>query len=481
MTQRAEMRPELARFAARLPLLRRAWSSRHSDERPMTQERLAEEVGVDARSVREWEHGRQRPRTFALVDRIATVLEVSHEEVGLGTGVMAPTCPHPRERLALALGASGQLEARLAVVDDMETAYAAIGLDRRDFLCLIGTLLVALPGSGMETAERVIHGLSSPRRRIDVATVEAMEQLTTYLCQEGPRIPVDQLLPDVKRHMELLAGMEPALQPSAVQRRLVACIGRTARLISGMMMWDLVDLAGAQAYQDIALRAAREADDFGLAALTMAERSEVVTSPLMKGSGDRETGRDRTAEALQLAETAQSYASRGPAATQVHVLLMGATLYADAGREADFRRLHDAAQGLFDSIGGDEVWTGSIFITRARLLSYEGRGLRLLGLSHAAEAVVNAALAELESDSRNAKYRCFVYGDRAAALLQREDPEVDEGCRCISEMLDMAVRLRRATGVSNARALHTQLQPWSDTVPVRELTEKLAAVSFSHA
>jgi transcriptional regulator with XRE-family HTH domain len=449
----------------------------------MTQERLAEAVGVDARTVRDWEKGRQRPRTVRLVERIATALEVSQEELGLGSAVAAPTISLGPERVTLVLGASGRIETRLGTVDPVEAAYAGIGMDRRDFLGLIGTLLVALPGGGMETVERVTHALSSPRRRVDGPTVEAMEQLTTHLCQEAGRIPVHRLLPDARRHLELLVGLEPAFQPGAVQRRLVACIGRTARLIGGMMMWDLEDVAGAQAYHDIALRAAREAEDCELAALTLAGRSEAVaghvTGQLLRARGDREAGRDRMDGALQLLDAAQAHASRGGASTQVHVLLVAATVCADAGQESEFRRRHDDAQRLFAGIGRDEVWAGSKYINHPMLVSYEGLGLVRLGLTHAAEPVVSTALRQLGTESANAKYRCFVYGNRAAALLQRDEPAVDEACGCVGEMLEIATRLHRASGVRGVRELHRQLRPWSDTAPVRELTERLAAVPLS--
>jgi DNA-binding XRE family transcriptional regulator len=482
MTPPTEPRPELACFAGRLPLLRRAWSSHHPHQRPMTQERLAEAVGVDARTVRDWEKGRQRPRTLRVAERLATALEVSQHELGLGSAVAAPTVALGPERLALVLGPSGRLESRLGVVDPVEAAYAAIGMDRRDFLGLIGTLLAALPGGGMEAAERVTHALSSSRRRVDPPTVEALEQLTTYLCQEGPRVPVHELLPDLRRHLELLVALQATLQQAAVQHRLVSCIGRTTRLIGAVMTWDLADLATGKAYYDIALRAARETDDSDLLALTLAERSHVVagflTGRLVRAPGDRDDVPQQTAEALQLVEAAHAYAKRGQVTTRLHVLPMVAALYADAGREADFRRLQDQAQGLLADLG-DEVWTGSNFITRPRVLSYEGLGLVRLGLSHAAEPVITAALDQLASDPGNSKYRCFVYGHRAGALLQRDDPEVDEACRCIGEMLDMAVHFRRATAIGNARELHRQLQPWSDTAAVRELTERLAAAPLS--
>ena len=77
MAQQSTPRAELACFAQRLPLLRRAWSHRHPHQPPMTQERLAEAVGVDTRTVREWEKGRNRPRTSRVVDRIAAAVEVS--------------------------------------------------------------------------------------------------------------------------------------------------------------------------------------------------------------------------------------------------------------------------------------------------------------------------------------------------------------------------------------------------------------------
>lgn len=49
----------------------------------MTQERLAEELGVDVRSVRDWEGGRRTPRTAARLGEICDVLEAPREALGL--------------------------------------------------------------------------------------------------------------------------------------------------------------------------------------------------------------------------------------------------------------------------------------------------------------------------------------------------------------------------------------------------------------
>src|ERR1700720_1995458 len=56
----------------------------------MTQERLAEELGVDVRSVRDWEGGRRAPRTVDRLGEICDLLEA------------------PREALALSLTTTGQ-------------------------------------------------------------------------------------------------------------------------------------------------------------------------------------------------------------------------------------------------------------------------------------------------------------------------------------------------------------------------------------
>jgi transcriptional regulator with XRE-family HTH domain len=51
----------------------------------MTQERLAEELGLDVRTVRDWEGGRRFPRTAALAQRLCDVLEAPRESLALGS------------------------------------------------------------------------------------------------------------------------------------------------------------------------------------------------------------------------------------------------------------------------------------------------------------------------------------------------------------------------------------------------------------
>ena len=78
MKVRAKPRPELAPFASSLRTLRSSWNERHPFEsRPMTQEWLAEELGVDVRSVRDWEGGRRAPRTAERLGKICDVLDAS--------------------------------------------------------------------------------------------------------------------------------------------------------------------------------------------------------------------------------------------------------------------------------------------------------------------------------------------------------------------------------------------------------------------
>jgi transcriptional regulator with XRE-family HTH domain len=74
----------LTPFAQSLRMLRQQWNERHPfDARPMTQERLAEELGMDVRAVRDWEGGRRLPRTAALAQRICDVLEAPRQALAI--------------------------------------------------------------------------------------------------------------------------------------------------------------------------------------------------------------------------------------------------------------------------------------------------------------------------------------------------------------------------------------------------------------
>jgi DNA-binding XRE family transcriptional regulator len=102
---RAQPRRELAAFALSLRALRRSWNERHPfDPRPMTQERLAEELGVDVRSVRDWEGGRRAPRTAARLGDICRVLEAPREALALS---LTTTSQWVRPMLASPFGGMG--------------------------------------------------------------------------------------------------------------------------------------------------------------------------------------------------------------------------------------------------------------------------------------------------------------------------------------------------------------------------------------
>jgi hypothetical protein len=168
MKVRAKPRPELAPFALSLRTLRRSWNERHPFEsRPMTQERLAEELGVDVRSVRDWEGGRRAPRTVDRLGEICDLLEA------------------PREALALSLTTTGQWVRPMLASPTFEPMEIVVDGDGRMWgastegqilLGRVSPCVAAHIATELDRARHVHGGQSSP---------ESLEG-----SQDGARLPV---------------------------------------------------------------------------------------------------------------------------------------------------------------------------------------------------------------------------------------------------------------------------------------------------
>jgi hypothetical protein len=351
-------------------------------------------------------------------------------------------------------------------------AYARIGMHRRDFLRLGGALVAVLAACGPAAAERLTWTLGSPRRRVDLATADALAQVGAHLRQQYVGTPARDLLPDATAQLQLLLGLDPASQPREVQRRLVTTIGDVAHLTGMLLAWDLRDTAAAQPYFDVALRAAHEAESRELAALVLGRRAKLAAGILNDG-GDWSRSQHRLAEATRIVEGAQETAAQGASPLTVAWLAgVAAGLHAGAQDEVAFGHSLDRARAaLSDTGGASRPWMGVSPFNAARLGTYEADGLVRLGRPQTAVTLLGAALSQLDGGEPMPKHRSGILHSQAEALVEAR--EIDAAARCGMEALSIAVPMQFALTVHEVGGLHQRLQPWKDTPAVRDLGQQL--------
>jgi tetratricopeptide (TPR) repeat protein len=240
----------------------------------------------------------------------------------------------------------------------------------------------------------------------------AISQMEMKLARRGEELPSipppllrRPLLDDFRRVVAWLGGSQPATE----RRRLYSVAGQLAGM-AGTVFFDLRDPARAEAYYQVALKAAGEAGDDAVAAWVLAN------------IGYLEAHRGAVPTALEAVRGAAARATRCQQITTQHAWLaaLEAELLASLGEaEATRTALHRAERAI-DQARPETRRAGIDFFTAARLPAYMGSCFMLLGQSRLAHGYSAEALKLL---SPRAKSRWFVRLDMATALVQEGELE----------------------------------------------------------
>ena len=250
----------------------------------------------------------------------------------------------------------------------------------------------------------------------------AIIQMETKIARRGEELPSTRpallrrpLLDDYRRVIAWLTGSQPA----AERRRLYSVAAQLAGM-AGTVFFDLRDPARAEAYYQVALRAAGEAGDDAVAAWVLAN------------IGYLEAHRGAVPAALEAVRGAAARATRCQHITTQHAWLaaLEAELLASLGEaEATRTALHRAERAI-DQARPEARRAGIDFFTAARLPAYMGSCFMLLGQSKLAHEYSAEALKLL---SPRAKSRWFVRLDLATALVQ--EGELEDASRLATALL----------------------------------------------
>jgi transcriptional regulator with XRE-family HTH domain len=268
----------------------------------LSQERLAEAVGVDASTVARWERGETEPLAVYR-PRLAEALNVSLEEfgellTGYGSGRVAPAylAPYGLAALPSEAGAAAEDYAEppyawgaLRTLEDLAVFLRSDMLTRRDILAASITMaagkaltepvarwLNAVPG-GLPAAEG--RGLG----KIGMSAVEGIERTVRYFvtsdASAGGGLAREAAVGQLKYAVDLA---QYSSYSEAVGTRLLTAIADLAGRV-GWMSHDAGMDGPAQRYEWYGLRAAHEADTQRARLLAVRMLSELATQAWSAG------------------------------------------------------------------------------------------------------------------------------------------------------------------------------------------------------
>jgi tetratricopeptide (TPR) repeat protein len=290
--------------------------------------------------------------------------------------------------------------------------------------------------------------------------ISQLEAKAVRLGQDLPSTPPVLLRRPLLEHYRRVASWLGKPQPIAERRRLCAVAVQLAGM-AGNVSFDLHDPGKAQAYYDVAMKAAGEADDDSLAAWVLANLSYLhVHRGAMKA-------------ALEAAQGAAARVAHCADVTTQHAWLaaLEAELHAGLGDAKDVRQALRRAERAVERARPEARRPGIDFFTPAKLPAYMGSCYMLLGQPKLAQRFSSEALSLLGPRARS---RWFVRLDLATTFVQQG--ELEEACSLAGESLaalsgdDWTPRLEQ-----RVRDFRRTLEPFGTAGAVRTFNEEFHA------
>lgn len=318
---------------------------------------------------------------------------------------------------------------------------------------------VGFPISARSLTGALAVGGAGRAWRASTETADDLETLVvSYRRAYAGKTAATDLLPGTTGLMHLLIDLGRHDQWPAGPERLASLVGQTALVVGLLQLMGSRDLRAAAAHYELALRSAREADDWDLAAYVLGSLAFHATLA------------QQPADARTIAEAASDLAGRrGSPRTRAWAAALASELHARGGREAASRRSLDDARTALDRCREEPSWKGVGWFDEARLVSYDGGNLLLLGKYAEAEELLRASFKRL--DPSRLKHRSTTSADLAMVLALRG--EVDESCARAGDALTFARAISHRESVDRVRGVHFHLMRWKSHPAVRQLTERL--------
>ncbi|HET8658177.1 MAG TPA: helix-turn-helix transcriptional regulator [Micromonosporaceae bacterium] len=471
----------------------------------LSQEKLAEVIGVDRITVVRWENGDYAPQPGQR-PLLAKALAVSVEELHVlltavdiaastATVVKEPTAFRRLPEPALAWAgdvdrssAVDQLPALLGQLDALagddptgpsphrrEAAYTQLvhylaawahTVNRRELLRVLGWAATAAAGSPAlhhldeQESERVALAIQTPQR-VDGQVVDHIEAVLWRCTKQDDLLGPQATLDTVLAQRSLVRSLLPEA-PTVVRDRLLSTYGGLSRL-AGWLSFNLNHLDAAAGYYESARQAAHEARDTELAAFVLANMAWVATD------------RGQARVALDHATNAQHWAGQADdLRLRAYAMDNTARALARDGQDAAAFTAMEHAIGLLARADADRASYAYWLTVGGRLDWTETRCNFYLGDHERGAIAAEQDRAAIDPASEPRTYARITLM-LAACRLRTAKPDVAGAAQAIGEAATLAAHYRSPQLVEQLRHGVTELEPWRDAPEVRQVRHQLAA------
>jgi transcriptional regulator with XRE-family HTH domain len=450
----------------------------------LSQEKLAEVVGVDRTTVMRWENGEFAPQP-AQRPLLAKALAVSVEELHALLAADNRHLPEPAlawagdvdlfpsgDQLARLLG---QLDAQGRSPRSRELAYAQLvqylagwadTVNRRELLQVLGWAASAAAGSPAlldldeQETERVVLAIQLPQR-VDGQVIDHIEAVLWRCMRQDDLLGPQAALDTVLAQRALVRSLLPDA-PSSVRDRLLSTYGALSRL-AGWLSFDLNHVDAAADYYESARQAAHEARNTELAAFVLANMATVATY------------RGQARVAIDHAKNAQHWADQtdDPVLRAYAWDTVAKSLAMDRQAVGAFAAMEQASELLAQAETDRHsypYWLNG----RRRLERTDTDCHVYLGDYEGGAVAAEQDRAAIDASGEPRTY-AWITVSLASCRLRAAKPDVAGAAQAIGEAATIAIRNRSPRLVERVRRGAAELEPWRDVPEVKHVRHALAA------
>ncbi len=446
------------------------------EERELTQADAAEQlakvawlhkrqhVGVNADMVSKWERGVKRPSKLY---RELLCLLYGRSPGQLGFAKQTPVVRVAEPQVGPSTVEAALFETLLGtthILDQLGPDGAVVQpkmyenwkedlMKRRALLKLVGLTSAAGAFPGLAPA-------SLPRRpTADRSTADALDGLADRYQRLYHSAPPVSLMTPVLAHLETVSDVIRETSSPADRRRLFGNRARVATLAGRLSFFDLHDPMAARGYYNLALEAAREADDHLQAAAALGHVAFIPAA---------ESSYSASLDYIRGAAHHVSKSPHGPVSSWLAAV--ESEMQTSAGNEHGALSAIDRARDALTRNGLTEPLPWFDYYDSTRLDGFAGYALLRFGHLDQAHATLHGAAASLPGSA--VKQRAVFLADLATVALRRN--ELNEACDLAGQAADQLISAGYATGADRLREFRGSVEPWKDHPGVKVLDERLA-------
>lgn len=391
-------------------------------------------LALTAKTVGRWERGESNPRS-PYPKLLCALFGRSAEELGLGRS---------RDDLSSAITTTGVLDARS---------------DPRIILGALGSGLVsALSAPASDSAQG--PGVNITPRGIDPTAAQLISDTLALFRRMDDRLGAQPMVRPTLALRGLLEGLSSF--PVEVETRVrLRAVGAQLSQFLGWLAFDASDHSTARAYYQEGLFVARSSGDHNL---TLFILGHIAILALSEG---------KLVEAVTVVESQIELVLQTTCQlTRSWFSAVEATVRSISGDRASCHAALDRSRKAFLKAGSAPAPPWLYSFDHSRLAAYEGGCLERIGELERARTTWDRALELLPDDRVRDR---AVYLIHLATVYARLG-EVEKSCALGEEAIVIALETSSVRITEQLGNLRTQLNPWNETGPVRNLDRYLARV-----